>query len=127
TRVLPVIAEAFGDGALDHLVDVAPRWRDDEDFLELEAARLFAYASRRGAGGPGSATDLDADALACAHPALRSRVLRRWLFEATGRTSASREIAGIQRWLQSAGGRRGTLDLAGVRLTGKGGRLSLDR
>ena len=121
--VLPAIEAAFGSGALDHLLDVAPRWRADEDFLESEAGRLLAYASRRGAAG----VDLDAEALSCAHPALRARVLRRWLFEATGQSPGSREIAAIERWLEAGDGRRGQLDLAGgVRLTGAGGRLSLE-
>ena len=124
STVLPAVEAAFGPGALDHLLDVAPRWRADEDFLEQEAARLLAYASRRGAVG----TDLDADALACAHVALRARVLRRWLREATGRQPASREIAAIERWLDSGGARKGRLDLAGVRLTGgTGGRLCLGK
>jgi tRNA(Ile)-lysidine synthase len=121
--VLPAVEAGFGVGALDHLLDVAPRWRADEDFLEQEASRLLAYASRRGVAG----TDLDAEALGCAHAALRARVLRRWLLDATGRSAGSREIAAIERWLESGAGKRGHLDLSGMRLRGAGGRLSLER
>jgi len=120
--VLPAIEEAFGSGALHHLIDVAPRWNADEDFLELEASRLLAYASRRGPGR----IDLDVEALACAHPALRARALRRWLVDSTGRMPGSRDIAAIERWLDGSNGKRGRLDLAGARLSGSGDRLSLE-
>lgn len=120
--VLPPIEAAFGRGALDHLLDVAPRWRDDEDFLEYETTRLLAYASRCRTGG----IDLDAEALAGAHRALRARALRRWLHETTGRMPGSRQIREVERWLESADGKRGHLDLPGARMTAAGGRLSLD-
>src|SRR5205085_7229085 len=43
SQVLPALESAFGRGALDHLLDVAPRWRADEEFLETEAERLIAF------------------------------------------------------------------------------------
>ncbi len=121
SSVLPAVEAAFGAGALDHLLDVAPRWRDDEDFLEQQAARHLAAASRSGNGS----VALDAATLAEAHPAMRARVLRRWLSEATGRGPTSREIAAIERWLASSGARRGSLDLPAARIEGSGGRIVL--
>jgi len=131
--VLPAIEAAFGRGALEHLLDVAPRWRADEDFLEREAGRLLAYASRRRTG----AVDLDADALVSAHGALRARVLRRWILEATGRMPGSRQVREVERWLEGDGKRghrdnqgyvdnQGHLDLPGARVRCAGGRLSLE-
>jgi tRNA(Ile)-lysidine synthase len=125
SSVLPAVEEAFGRGALDHLLDVAPRWRSDEEFLERETERLLAYACRRGRGG----LDLDVEALLATHEALRARALRRWISEASGKQPASREIAEVERWLEGAEGqeaRKGSLDVAGARLTLAGGRLSIE-
>lgn len=129
--VLPSVEAAFGRGSLEHLLDLAPRWRRDEDYLEQEASRLLAYASRRGSDG----IDLDAEALACGHRALQARVLRQWIGQATGRTSSSREIAAVERWLAEARrpagensntkGRPPGLDLPGLRLERRGDRLVL--
>jgi tRNA(Ile)-lysidine synthase len=121
SRVLPAVASAFGEGALDHLLDVAPRWRADEDFLTQETTRLLAYASRRGIGR----TDLDLEALGTAHHAIRARALRRWILDSTGRQPSSRDIAAIERWLDGGSGGRSSLDLAGGRLERAGGRLML--
>jgi len=122
--VLPGIEAAFGAGAADHLLDVAPRWRADEDFLEKETTRLMAYASRRGDGG----TELDLAALAEAHPALRARALRTWIAARTGHGPGSRELATVERWLEGGelDGRRraGSLDIARARLERRSGRLA---
>lgn len=121
TKVLPAIEGAFGRGALDHLLDVAPRWRADEEFLEIEAARLLACAARRGDAG----TELDLDAIAPAHPAMRARVLRRWLAERTGKTMASRELAAVERWLAGAARGSGAIDIAGASVVRRRGRLAV--
>lgn len=120
--VLPAIETAFGAGVLEHLLDVAPHWRADEDFLEEQAGRLLAYASRRGAVG----AELDLEALATGHRALISRVIRRWLVERTGRTTTAREIASIERWLDGRPGRgEESLDLPRSTLSRRGGRLAV--
>jgi tRNA(Ile)-lysidine synthase len=116
--VLPAVEAAFGPGALDHLLDQSRQWREDEDFLEQEAERTLAYASRRGREG----VQLDLEALAAAPPALKTRALRRWLAGRTGHTCGSRETAGLLRWLASAGEGEG-VDLAGVRVERRSGRL----
>ncbi len=118
--VLPAIDAAFGAGAARHLLDVAPRWRADEDFLEIEAGRLLAYASRRGPSG----TELDLDALVSAHAAPRARALRRWLEDRTGQAMTSRSLANVERWVDGdRSAAAGSLDLAGATLVRRGGRL----
>ncbi len=119
--VLPALEAAFGRGALDHLLDQAPRWRADEDYLEEQAARLLAYATRPGAL-PGVAA-LDAAALVEAHAALRARALRSWLRHGTGHTPSARELAALEHWLQGLG--EGGVDVAGGRVRRDGGRLVL--
>jgi tRNA(Ile)-lysidine synthase len=121
--VLPAIASTFGAGALEHLLDVAPRWRDDEDYLEAEAARLLALAA--GPSDPGRAVPaqtLDLATLAAAHRSLRARALRQWLVASTGNVPSSRELSGVERWLER---RRGasSIDIAGAKLVQSRGRL----
>jgi tRNA(Ile)-lysidine synthase len=122
--VLPGIEAAFGAGAADHLLDVAPRWRADEDFLEQQTARLMAYASRRGDDG----TELDLVALAETHPALRARALRTWIAARTGHVPGSRELGAVERWLEGGAldgpGRAGSVDVARARLERRSGRLA---
>jgi tRNA(Ile)-lysidine synthase len=125
TVVLPAIESAFGAGALDHLLDVAPRWRDDESFLEGEAARLLERATHSATLAESPAPDsLDLATLAAAHPALRARALRQWLILRTAAMPSSRELAGIERWLDR---RRGAskVDIAGAKLVQARGRLLL--
>lgn len=119
--VLPAIEAAFGAGSAAHLLDVAPRWRADEDFLEQQTRRLLAYAARRGPAGPG----LDLEALREAHPALRARALRTWIAETGGRQPGSRDLAGVERWLD--GGAHGGVDLAGMRLVQRLGQVVVHR
>lgn len=121
SSVFPAVEAAFGRGSLDHLLDVAPCWRADEDYLERETDRLLAYASRRGKAG----IDLDVEALETAHAALKARALRRWITDASGRGLSSRDVAEVERWLGSTG-KAGRLDLAGARLVLAGGRLSIE-
>jgi len=120
TAVLPAIEAAFGRGAIDHLLDVAPRWRADDDYIEAEALRLLAYASRRGGSGP----ELDVEALESFPASLRSRALRAWIRTVTGRTTTSRELSGLERWLGGAA-RRGSVDVAGATVERRRGRLVL--
>lgn len=115
--VIPAVEAAFGAGVLDHLLDVAPRWRSDDDFLQRETARLLAFASRGGNPAP----ELDLEALDQAHPALRARALQAWIAERTGHVPGSRELAGVELWLDA--GQGSGIDLEGGRLEKRAGRL----
>lgn len=123
TAVLPVLERTFGTGALEHLLDLGPRWRADEEYLETEAERVLAYASRNGRSG----VELDLTALTEAHPALQPRVLRRWILGATGHTTASRELAAIERWMTARTAPLGRIDIAGATLVCERGRLRLEK
>jgi tRNA(Ile)-lysidine synthase len=119
--VLPAIEASFGKGALDHLLDVAPLWRADEEFLEREAARLLAYASRRGEAG----VELDLETMSGADQALVRRALRSWLKDRTGRATTSRHLLAIEKWL-ATGPAAGGLDLPLARLSCRAGRICAD-
>lgn len=71
-RVLPVLEAELGPGVAAALARTAEQLRQDADALDALAAELLARAS----APDGS---LDAEVLAAAPSALRSRVLRAWL------------------------------------------------
>lgn len=84
-RVIPAIEAELGAGALDHLPALASAWREEETFLEAEAARYGEFARV----GPTAARRLDTRALRAAPVALRSRIVRAWLAERTRRPASS--------------------------------------
>ncbi|MGP7960105.1 tRNA lysidine(34) synthetase TilS [Sanguibacter sp. A247] len=74
-RVLPVLTDVLGPGAVPALARTAALLREDDDALSFYAERLLVEASsQRGDGGEG----LDVAVLAAAPTAVRRRVLRRW-------------------------------------------------
>ena len=77
--VIPAIEEAFGEDCLRRLPELADRWREEDRFLDSEAARFQAFATV----GVDSAA-LDLRALAETPPALQPRVLRAWFARASG-------------------------------------------
>lgn len=84
-RVIPAIEAELGVGALAHLPALASAWREEEAYLESEAARYGEFASI----GPSTARRLDTRAVRAAPVALRSRIVRTWLAERTGRPSTA--------------------------------------
>jgi tRNA(Ile)-lysidine synthase len=84
-RVIPAIEAELGPGALNHLAALAENWREEEAYLASEAARYGEFVMV----GPTAARRLDAHALSAAPSALRSRIVRAWLAERTGRPAAS--------------------------------------
>jgi len=118
--VLPAIEHAFGTGALRHLAAQALRWRQDQDFLDAEASRLEAYCSRQGAGGR---IELDIASLVEADPALRARVLHRWLgLLGKLKTPDLRHVTLVESMLTRAKD-GAALDLQGIRVWCEHGRL----
>lgn len=104
-RVIPAIEAELGAGALAHFPALASAWRDEEAYLEAEAARYGEFASM----GPAAARRLDTRAVRAAPVALRSRIVRAWLAERTGRpaTSFSRaESAAVLALMESSAGTR---------------------
>jgi len=123
-EVLPAIEKAFGSGTLRHLAAQASRWREDQDYLDAEAARLEAYCRRQGREGR---PELDIASLSEAPPALRARVLHRWLGQLGYlATPDLRHVALVEGLLRSdlPGGR---VDLPGLRVWCEHGRLCGER
>lgn len=98
-EVLPLLEEVLGGGAAAALARTAAQLREDDDALRSAAEALGV----RAAAGP----DLDARTLSAGTPAVRRRVLRRWLTEhgATGLTDAHlrRVDALVGRWRGQGG------------------------
>jgi tRNA(Ile)-lysidine synthase len=132
-RVIPAIEAELGRGALDHLPALASAWREEEAYLQSEAGRYAEFVMVGSAASP----RLDVRALRAVPAALRSRIVRAWLAERTGRpaTSFSRaESAAILALAETPAGTRrialdrlivvnvyGTLDIATDAETAGGG------
>ena len=109
-RVIPAFEAALGHGALDHLPALASAWSEEEAYLESEAARYGEFVMT----GPSNSRRLDARALLVAPAALRTRIVRAWLAERTGRSVTSfrraESAAVLALAVSTAGTRRLTLD-----------------
>ena len=84
-RIIPMIEAELGPGALDHLPALAAAWREEEAYLDAEAARYAEFART----GASHARRLESRGLNTAPAALRTRIVRAWLAERTGRPAAS--------------------------------------
>lgn len=121
--IVPALRRSFGHGALDHLATLAETWTAEDDYLEGEARRFAAFA----VVGPPSRPRLDAGALAMTPPALRARVVRRWLAQAADREASAFTHADLTAVVALAEGAPGTrhLDLRGLVVTAAYGRLDV--
>ncbi len=118
-RILPVIVAELGEGALDRLPATAEIWRREDELLEEEAARHEAFVCCNGDSG----REIDLVALAGVPPALRGRLLRRWLEGAglDGQTDL-RHVEALERILDSTAGRE-SVDLPGLTVVRDGATL----
>jgi tRNA(Ile)-lysidine synthase len=116
-EVLPLMEDVLAGGVAPALARTAEQLQEDGDALDLLAADLLAAVR--------ADDELHLDGLAPAPPALRRRVLRRWLHEAavTGLTDAHLRAADTL----AAGGpdRTGVAVPGGLELVRARGRLSL--
>jgi tRNA(Ile)-lysidine synthase len=109
-RVLPVIERELGRGAIDHLPELADRWRLEEEYLAAEAARFAAFAIVERPEGP----VLDLTGLDAAPAALRPHVLRAWLARVGGGRSPSlAQLEALERLVAERDG-SATVTVAGV-------------
>lgn len=117
--VVPALETAFGHGTVDHIPELARRWRLDEDHLEAEARRFAAFVTR----GHGPAAELDLAALAGIPEALRARVLRNWVGSVGGPDPLT--IAQLERVeaIASSTAKPGSVDLPGLVVLYRDGRL----
>jgi tRNA(Ile)-lysidine synthase len=102
--VLPVLEEELGPGIAPALARTADLVRDDADLLDALAA----------AADPGTA-DLPVSALTSLAPALRRRVIRRWLVRKGVVGPGYGHVAEVERLVSDWHGQRG-VDVPGVRV-----------
>lgn len=118
--VIPTIERALGRAGLKRLPERAARWREEEAFLQAQAARWQAFAVREASeDGP----VIDIAALDAAPAALRARVLRAWLERVTGGREVSlARLAALEALAATRGG-SGSVDVAGITVTREYGRV----
>jgi tRNA(Ile)-lysidine synthase len=122
TRVLPGLEAELGPGIVTALARTAELARADADLLDALAADLAAAVTD-------SAGALDANALAGAPTALRTRVLRRAALAAgcPGTDLTAGHVDAVARLVTDWHGQRGVDLPGGVVARREGGRLRLDR
>lgn len=103
-RVLPVLEAELGPGIAEALARTAELAREDADLLDAQAADA----------DPGTGTDtLACGVLAELPPALRRRVLRRWLARHGVRDLSRQHVAAVEELVVSWHGQRG-VDVPGA-------------
>ena len=110
-EVLPLLEARLGPGVTEALARTAALAREDADLLDQLAA----------AADPGTAT-LPCELLAGLAPALRGRVLRRWLTRCGAVDLAYGHVVAVDRLVTAWHG-QGPLDLPGVSVARKDGAL----
>ena len=102
-RLLPLIAEDFGDAAIEHIAELAEIARAEEDYCAIAAQLTAAEAAE---------SSIDAGNLLAQPLALQRRFIRAWL--QTNAPGASISFALVEEILQLAGGEAGQkLELPG--------------
>lgn len=89
SRALPMLAEVLGEQVAANLVRTADLLRDDADFLEHEAEEAFAGLRRNPPSATPGLLALDAYALAPLDRALRTRVLKHAIAQASALAGTS--------------------------------------
>jgi tRNA(Ile)-lysidine synthase len=126
TEVLPLLEDVLAGGVAAALARTAAQLREDSEALDTLAAELLTRA-----GGPDG---LDVTVLATAPPALRRRVLRRWLLDSGVRELTDAHLRAVDALVASWRGQggvwlpgnlearrcRGRLSLAGPQPTTRG-------
>lgn len=113
-RVLPRLERELGPGVAEALARTADLARDDADLLDELAATAY----------PGVLVEeaLDCAALSALAPAVRRRVLRRYLSEQGAREVSAAHLSAVAVLLDRWRGQRG-VDLPGLRVVRERGRL----
>jgi tRNA(Ile)-lysidine synthase len=99
TEVLPLLEDVLGGGVAEALARTAAALREDVDELDAQADRTLVAASRDG--------DLEVAAIAGLAPALRRRVIRRWLLDGGSAGLTDGQIRGVDRLVVDWRGRGG--------------------
>jgi tRNA(Ile)-lysidine synthase len=120
-EVLPLLEDVLHGGVAEALARTADLLRADLDALDADADRLLAALAGE---PPGS---LDAVALAAYPPALRGRVLRRWLRAAGVGAPMSTHLAAVDALLTGWHGQGPVALPGGFAASRRHGRLHVDR
>ncbi|QEU12143.1 tRNA lysidine(34) synthetase TilS [Dermabacter vaginalis] len=89
SRALPILADVFGEQVAANLVRTADLLRDDADYLEQEAEETYAGLRRNPPSRTPGLLALDAYALAPLNRALRTRVIKHAIAQASALAGAS--------------------------------------
>ncbi|WP_250258586.1 tRNA lysidine(34) synthetase TilS [Dermabacter sp. Marseille-Q3180] len=89
SRALPMLADVFGEQVAANLVRTADLLRDDADYLEQEAEETYAGLRRNPPSRTPGLLALDAYALAPLNRALRTRVIKHAIAQASALAGAS--------------------------------------
>jgi tRNA(Ile)-lysidine synthase len=81
-EVLPLLEDVLRGGVAPALARTAAQLRDDSEALDTLSARLLAAARAQDTESQDTEGELDVAVLTAEPPALRRRVLRRWLLDA---------------------------------------------
>jgi tRNA(Ile)-lysidine synthase len=98
-EVLPLLEEVLGGGVAEALARTATGLREDVDLLDALAADALGTASSDGR--------LDVAVIAALAPALRRRVIRRWLLDGGAAGLSDGQIRGVDRLVVDWRGRGG--------------------
>ena len=89
SRALPMLADVFGEQVASNLVRTADLLRDDADYLEQEAEETYAGLRRNPPSRTPGLLALDAYALAPLNRALRTRVIKHAIAQASALAGAN--------------------------------------
>lgn len=99
TEVLPLLEDVLGGGVAEALARTAAGLREDVDLLDALAAEALATATSDG--------ELNVTSIAALSPALRRRVIRRWLLDGGASDLTDGQIRGVDRLVVDWHGRGG--------------------
>lgn len=100
TEVLPLLEDVLGGGVAEALARTAAGLREDVEVLDAVAAEVLATATSEGG-------ELDVAPLLEVLPALRRRVVRRWLLDGGASGLTDGQIRGVDRLIVDWRGRGG--------------------
>lgn len=132
SEVLPLLADVLHGGVVQALARTADSVRADNDVLDDMAAATYRECLVAGAGTAGNpgADELAIGTLSTLPPALRTRVVRRWLLDVGARAPTSTVITAVDDLV--TGSRSGGVAIGGDRshrlvVGTDGDRLTVDR
>jgi tRNA(Ile)-lysidine synthase len=122
TEVLPLLEDVLNGGVAAALARTAAQLREDTEALDQWAEKALARASQ-----PDGPVDLSVDAITDLPPAIRRRVLRRWLIAANVRELTDAQLRAVDQLVGVWRGQGGVWLPGGLVVRRAHGRLLLDQ